>query len=355
MSSRWFRHRAEPLLHERMWGCDVPPPDDEIARAQWHEEGAFDAEGRPVAWRQVDREDGVTVQEVAALGDDGTITVQSGEAGAIRTTLGPGGAPIATHYERFPDAGETYEYDEQGRLVAIEESPCLWMTLHTSERDDVGGRLSVEHDETGPLRITSASGAIVWERLDRPWEQNLRDAVVAIGEACRTAILAACEEHHIMAGTRVFGLMLTYVDQGTLHPTLSFGLEEDREEWRQEDLDPEEMAINLFYLGANHEGLNFVEAEISPAMNEQVLRAACIQQPLDPYRAVLGAVAAELARNPLPAVLEPTEDFVVFIAEHDEGFAPKVDSIRRHNPPERVARWEAAWPPGVPLGEDEEF
>jgi hypothetical protein len=46
--------------------------------------------------------------------------------------------------------------------------------------------------------------------------------------------------------------------------------------------------------------------------------------------------------------LRPTPDFVVFIAEHDEGFAPKVESIREHNPPEQVMRWEESWPPGAP-------
>ena len=44
----------------------------------------------------------------------------------------------------------------------------------------------------------------------------------------------------------------------------------------------------------------------------------------------------------------------MFIAEHDEGFAPKVASIRAHNPAERVARWEAQWPPEVPFDDEEE-
>jgi hypothetical protein len=47
-----------------------------------------------------------------------------------------------------------------------------------------------------------------------------------------------------------------------------------------------------------------------------------------------------------------TDDFVAFIAEHDEGFAPKVASIHEVNAADQVARWEAALPPGTPLHDD---
>jgi hypothetical protein len=35
---------------------------------------------------------------------------------------------------------------------------------------------------------------------------------------------------------------------------------------------------------------------------------------------------------------------VVYIAEHDEGFAEKHASVREVNPADRVARWDGAWP-----------
>jgi hypothetical protein len=53
------------------------------------------------------------------------------------------------------------------------------------------------------------------------------------------------------------------------------------------------------------------------------------------------------------SLVEPTSDFVVFIAEHDEGYAPKAASVRAVNPADRLAQWEANWPPGASRGEDE--
>lgn len=43
---------------------------------------------------------------------------------------------------------------------------------------------------------------------------------------------------------------------------------------------------------------------------------------------------------------------MVFIAEHDEGFAPKYESLLEVNPPERIAAWEARWPEGASRGDD---
>ncbi len=53
------------------------------------------------------------------------------------------------------------------------------------------------------------------------------------------------------------------------------------------------------------------------------------------------------------SLVEPTSDFVVFIAEHDEGYAPKAASVRAVNPADRLAQWEANWPLGASRGEDE--
>ncbi len=70
-------------------------------------------------------------------------------------------------------------------------------------------------------------------------------------------------------------------------------------------------------------------------------RRACAQ-PDDPYRVVLGAVARRLSNDALPG-LRKTDDFVAWVAEHDEGLTEKVSSIRLHNAPEAVARWERGW------------
>jgi hypothetical protein len=44
---------------------------------------------------------------------------------------------------------------------------------------------------------------------------------------------------------------------------------------------------------------------------------------------------------------------VVFIAEHDEGFALTYESVLEVNPPDRLAAWDARWPAGASRGEDD--
>ena len=63
-------------------------------------------------------------------------------------------------------------------------------------------------------------------------------------------------------------------------------------------------------------------------------------------RTVLNAVAAVLARHDWSGLFPASEDFVAFIAEHDEGIAEKVESLRAANPPERADRGRAcSWSP----------
>jgi hypothetical protein len=84
-----------------------------------------------------------------------------------------------------------------------------------------------------------------------------------------------------------------------------------------------------------------------------LIQEASLKQPADPCRTVLNDVAALLARHDWSGLVEPTSDFVVFIAEHDEGYAPKAASVRAVNPADRLAQWEANWPLGASRGEDE--
>src|SRR4051812_9634114 len=304
VSNRGVLHRAEPLLHERMWGCSLPLPDDQRLHRSWHEEGGYDADGQPVAWRQVDHSrarpaDEPGVREVAVV-EHGAVAVHLAGGGVARTSYGEHGLPERTDYSEtqysHDPSHESYEYDALGRLVAIEESDTLWGTMIASERYTTGGRLTVEHDEHGPRRIASEID-VVWERLEIPWPQQLQAGAATIADACLQATKRACEEHAVPPGTEVFALNLVYVEQGSLHTTLSFGLERDRRQWRADGLDGEEMACNLFYVNANHEGLNFIDDDVVEAeLDQQLLRAACAQQPRDPYRTVLGAVAERLAR-----------------------------------------------------------
>jgi hypothetical protein len=114
VSARWFLHRPEPLLHERMWGCSLPLPDEQRRRQPWHEEGGFDAAGRPIAWRQVGHERGGLAdpgaREIAVVEDGVTVVRREGMAVA-RTTYDGRRLPVRTEY---PGAlgHETYEHDE---------------------------------------------------------------------------------------------------------------------------------------------------------------------------------------------------------------------------------------------------
>jgi hypothetical protein len=86
------------------------------------------------------------------------------------------------------------------------------------------------------------------------------------------------------------------------------------------------------------------------ALDARLSREACLKQPADPYHAVLHVVAALLARHESNRLVEPTEDFVVFVAEHDEGITPKHASVRAVSLAERLAAWDARWPAGVSRG-----
>jgi len=345
VSARWWRHRAEPLIHERLWGCDLTLPDPQCVRSDAHDEAGYDADGRPIAWRQVWHADWADpgVCEIVTV-DDGDVVVELAEEVIARTTYDERGLPVRTDYSDDLEP-ETYEHDESGRLVAIHESPDLGGTVLNTQRLETGGLLNVEHDAGGPTRIVSDAGDLVWERMAVRWDVQLAKAAGEIADTCLDAVHASCQELRVPAGTEVFALMLTYVGQGSLQPTLSFGLEDDRRAWDRQGLAADELALNLLYINANHEGLNYIEPPLLPDEFDQALmRQACIEQTDDPYRAVLGAVAVLLARFDWRPLLEPTADFVVYIAEHDEDFGPKLDSIRAHNPPERAALWLASWP-----------
>jgi YD repeat-containing protein len=292
------------------------------------------------------------VEVVESIDGDGVVRTAGGYV--VRTACDAMGRPVVTTYDggRHTVEPERYEYDGDGRLRVIHESEGLWFTCEGSERLQPGGRLEVEHDEAGPVRIVGEHW-LVWERPVMPWPERLVEGAQAVADACLAWTRAACREHDVPPGTEVFALMLVYVDQGSVRPTLSYGLQADRAAWLTDaSIDGEELAINLLYLNGDHEGLNFVEGD-DLADDWDLLREACIGQAGDPYRAVLGAVAARLADADFGPQLRRTDDFVVYIAEHDEGFTEKLASIRAHNPPQAVRRWEATWPDRAIAADDE--
>lgn len=219
--------------------------------------------------------------------------------------------------------------------------------------EPTGGRLTVEHDERGPTRITDSAGEVRWERWDEPWPQLLDRGARAIGDGAVRVTEAYCHAHALPPTTEVFALMLIYVAQGSLYVSLSFGLEADRKRWLDDPVDPEELATKLWYLSGNGEGPIYIgEDVIDGTLDKLLLREAALKQPGDPYRVVLNAAAARLARHDWASILTTTDDFIVYIAEHDEGYAPKHDSVRAVNPPERLSLWDARWPAVAARGED---
>jgi YD repeat-containing protein len=245
--------------------------------------------------------------------------------------------PVVT---RYSDGGEErYGYDGAGRLSEIDEYPRLWVTVEGFvQRYDCGGRLQVEHDDAGPVRITGPHG-IVWERCGEPWPELLRRGAVSIAERCHAALAGA-------GGQEVYSLILSYVGHGGLNVLVNAGTEEDRREYLTLDEPPEMITTGLWY--PESEDLSFLEVEPDPELDPLLLREAALNDPREPQRTVLTEAAKLLARRTWDPILRLTDDFVVYIAEHDEGIAEKYASVREVNPADRLARWDAAWRPFLP-------
>jgi hypothetical protein len=92
-------------------------------------------------------------------------------------------------------------------------------------------------------------------------------------------------------------------------------------------------------------GIEEIDGEVPDELDRLLRREAALNDPGQPHRTVLNAVAAALVRRDWAGVISPTADFVAFIAEHDEDVAPKRESLRAVNPPERAGTWEARFPP----------
>jgi hypothetical protein len=109
---------------------------------------------------------------------------------AVRTTYGDGS----------PD--ESYIYDGDGKLVAIDESPGLEAMTRplrstlTLDGGGIGGRLEVRHYARGPAVIVAErDGTVVWERVDVPWPEPLAAPMVeAVVEAVAALALPAATE-----------------------------------------------------------------------------------------------------------------------------------------------------------------
>lgn len=339
VSNRWVGHRAEPLIGERLWGCDAPLPDDVLARSEFWAEAGFDADGRPAAFRERSRHDDGEADEVVTIERlaDGTTVVHLAEGGEARTFFDDAGLATRTVYvdEDGEEDEETYHYDDAGRLVAINESAALGGT-HDGGREYTGGRLSVEHDDGGAARIVDASGDVVWERPTRPWAEELERAADVLATGYLGLLAAAVQDEGLVPGTESYGLSLVYVDQNDINAVLAVGLEDDR----RAAGGGEDGAVETLYIEGDLPWIT--DQVLGEKESVALLRVASMGQPDDPWRVVLGEVVRRLSESDLPG-LTKTQDFVGWVAEHDEGLAEKVSSIRIHNRADAVARWEAGW------------
>ncbi len=117
VGASWLGHRPEPLIHERVWACPL------TGRGPF--KGAFDAQGRAVAYRQDDGYEERTSYE------RGRVVIRAGARVLLETELDDDGRPTRTRYA----TGETERYCYQaGRLVEIEEAPGLLHTVFAGAR-----------------------------------------------------------------------------------------------------------------------------------------------------------------------------------------------------------------------------
>lgn len=350
VSRRWYAHRSEPLLQERLWGCDLPFPDHSGAESRYSDEGGHDRAGNAVGWRQRGLADDGEMRWFAELAEwDGAVrTVRLLDGAVVRTVFDGDGRAVRTDYEgvrHFGRGCETYEYDRDGRLVAINEYVGLFQTVSGSMIEPTGGRLVVEHDDHGACLITDSNGDVRWQRFSGDWKAELAAYAdqtaadfLAAARAAGAGVLADPDD-------RAFALRLIYVEGSSSDFTPMVSMESELV-----DVGPgpvtEEIDIPLLGDIALLEGgddlpLDYDGVEGDYTVDDAMLRVSCQMDPGEPQRVVLGEVAKRLAVADWTGVFTPTDDFVVFIAEHDEDFAPKLRSIHAHNPPDRVARWEA--------------
>jgi hypothetical protein len=73
--------------------------------------------------------------------------------------------------ELAPGVTARTELDDAGRIFTIDEPDELRDAFEPGWREETGGRLRVEHDGEGPLRILGPDDELVWERADEPWPE----------------------------------------------------------------------------------------------------------------------------------------------------------------------------------------
>lgn len=182
---------------------------------------------------------------------------------------------------------------------------------------------------------------------EEPWEQLLARGARRIAELVVAGIEQRVEELG-MRGVEVFALKLVYVDQDSLHiEPVTLGVEADRRRWLAEEREePDEytdsLVLDLVYLGRDDGALNWINLpDWDEELDELLVLEATRASDADRYTTVLDEVARVLSVHDWQGLVTPTDAFVVYCAEHDEGVIEKLRAVRAANPPDRAARWQA--------------
>ncbi|RKQ88361.1 hypothetical protein C8N24_6403 [Solirubrobacter pauli] len=295
IGTSWLGHRPEPLIHERLWACPL------IGDGPY--QGLIDEHGRGLVYRQDGGYEERTTYEADRVVVEGIVT-----------TFIVDGRPVRSVYTNGEE--ERYHYDGE-RLVAIDEAPTLWDTAIGSARYDTGGRLEISYDDRGLRAIEG-----VWTRLDEPWPDALARGATEIAAKVVEDIKRVIEE----PVDGVVSLTLGYVqDGGGVLDSVSLNRSRDHN--------------SVFYPYGREWPIGEIDSGVDQATEALWMSNAALNSIELPNRTLLNAVAAILARYDWTGIFTPTDDFVTFIAEHDEGYAEKVESLRAANPPERAEPW----------------
>ncbi len=186
-------------------------------------------------------------------------------------------------------------------------------------------------DTTSAGRSRSAAGrSLCGERGREPWSEALARGAAEVADQIADKVGSVVDDPELV----VTRLALVYVEGTGLAITVSLGLQDVRE-----------YDMGFWYGWEDGDGPEPIDCAVPDELQRRLLRTAALNDPDPPQRTVLHSVAAALARRDWAGVLAPAEDFVVFIAEHDEDVPPKRESLHKSNPPGRAAIWDERFPP----------
>jgi hypothetical protein len=108
----WLGHRAEPLIHERMWGCPQELPGNDLADDGRLHQAGFDAAGRSTGLRRLGPGGEVELETVERRSSE--IVVHLPGVTTATTTLDEHGRAVRTVYTGRESGEEIYHIRRSG-------------------------------------------------------------------------------------------------------------------------------------------------------------------------------------------------------------------------------------------------